>query len=169
MASTSVGACSAVVTWPVASTKRRNSVLVTVVASIQKPSMRTRCGGCSSARANAPTLPLVNSPPAIQTMSRGVVLVRSEPGEIARIVTLGRASYRKMIQNLRGAAGNNVIAIPLAVGVLAWAGILLAPAVGAVLMAASAVIAAINAQLFWLRHGRAIANRVKALLQTQLI
>ncbi len=76
-----------------------------------------------------------------------VVLVRSDPRDVARIVHLSRASYRKMIQNLWWAAGYNVVAIPLAAGVLAWAGILLAPAVGAILMSASTVIVAINAQL----------------------
>jgi P-type Cu2+ transporter len=76
-----------------------------------------------------------------------VVLVRSDPRDVARIVRLSRASYRKMVQNLWWAAGYNIVAIPLAAGVLAWAGILLAPAVGAILMSASTVIVAINAQL----------------------
>jgi Cu2+-exporting ATPase len=76
-----------------------------------------------------------------------VVLVRSDPRDVARIVHLSRASYRKMVQNLWWATGYNVVAIPLAAGVLAWAGILLAPAVGAILMSASTVIVAINAQL----------------------
>ncbi len=76
-----------------------------------------------------------------------VVLVRSDPRDVARIVALSRASYRKMVQNLWWAAGYNIIAIPLAAGVLAPAGILLVPAVGAILMSASTVIVAINAQL----------------------
>lgn len=76
-----------------------------------------------------------------------VVLVRSDPRDVARIVSLSRASYRKMVQNLWWAAGYNIVAIPLAAGVLAWAGILLVPAVGAILMSASTVIVAINAQL----------------------
>ncbi len=76
-----------------------------------------------------------------------VILVRSDPRDVARIVALSRASYRKMIQNLWWAAGYNVAAIPLAAGVLAWAGIILAPAVGAILMSASTVIVAVNAQL----------------------
>ncbi len=76
-----------------------------------------------------------------------VVLVRSDPRDVPRIVSLSRASYRKMLQNLWWAAGYNIVAIPLAAGVLAWAGIVLAPAVGAVLMSASTVIVAINAQL----------------------
>ncbi|SMP72932.1 Cu2+-exporting ATPase [Desulfonatronum zhilinae] len=76
-----------------------------------------------------------------------VVLVRSDPRDVPRIVRLSRASYRKMLQNLWWAAGYNIVAIPLAAGVLAWAGILLAPAVGAILMSLSTVIVAVNAQL----------------------
>ena len=76
-----------------------------------------------------------------------VVLVRSDPRDVARIVTLSRASYRKMIQNLWWAAGYNIVAIPLAAGVLASRGIILSPAMAAVLMSASTVIVAINAQL----------------------
>ena len=76
-----------------------------------------------------------------------VVLVRSDPRDIPRIITLSRASYRKMVQNLWWATGYNVVAIPLAAGVLAEAGILLTPAVGAVLMSLSTVIVALNAQL----------------------
>ena len=76
-----------------------------------------------------------------------VVLVRSDPRDVPRIIALSRASYRKMVQNLWWAAGYNVFAIPLAAGVLAAQGILLAPAFAAVLMSASTVIVAVNAQL----------------------
>jgi Cu2+-exporting ATPase len=76
-----------------------------------------------------------------------VVLVRSDPRDIPRIIKLSNATYRKMIQNLWWAAGYNIIALPLAAGALAWAGIILAPAVGAVLMSASTVMVSINAQL----------------------
>jgi P-type Cu2+ transporter len=76
-----------------------------------------------------------------------VVLVRSDPRDVPRIIRLSRASYRKMVQNLWWAAGYNILAIPLAAGVLAWAGIILVPAVGAVLMSLSTVIVAVNAQL----------------------
>jgi Cu2+-exporting ATPase len=76
-----------------------------------------------------------------------VVLVRSDPRDVPRIITLSRASYRKMVQNLWWAAGYNVVAIPLAAGVLAPWGIVLSPAVGAVLMSLSTVIVAVNAQL----------------------
>lgn len=76
-----------------------------------------------------------------------VVLVRSDPGDVPRIVELSQATYRKMVQNLWWAAGYNIIAIPLAAGVLANRGVILPPAVGAILMSASTVIVALNAQL----------------------
>ena len=76
-----------------------------------------------------------------------VVLMRSDPRDVPRIVSLSRASYRKMVQNLWWAAGYNIVAIPLAAGVLASQGILLSPAVGAILMSLSTVIVALNAQL----------------------
>ena len=74
-------------------------------------------------------------------------LVRSDPRDTPRIISLSRATYRKMAQNLWLAWGYNIFAIPLAAGVLAPWGILLTPAVGAVLMSASTVVVAINAQL----------------------
>ena len=76
-----------------------------------------------------------------------VVLVRSDPRDVRRIVGLSRATHRKMIQNLWWAAGYNLVAIPLAAGILARWGIVLHPAVGAALMSASTVIVALNAQL----------------------
>ena len=79
--------------------------------------------------------------------SAGIILVRSNPLDVVKIFKLSRASYSKMIQNLVWASGYNVVALPLAAGVLAWAGILLSPAVGALLMSISTVIVAINAQL----------------------
>ncbi len=79
--------------------------------------------------------------------SAGIILVRSNPLDIVKIIRLSRATYRKMIQNLVWAAGYNVFAIPLAMGVLAPIGITLDPAIGAVFMSASTVIVAINAQL----------------------
>jgi P-type Cu2+ transporter len=79
--------------------------------------------------------------------SAGIILVRDDPRDVVRIIELSRAGYRKMVQNLVWATGYNVFALPLAAGVLAPIGIVLAPAVGAVLMSASTVIVAANAQL----------------------
>jgi len=76
-----------------------------------------------------------------------IVLVRSDPRDVPAIISLSRASYRKMVQNLWWAAGYNIVAIPLAAGLLAGRGIVLSPALGAVLMSASTVIVALNAQL----------------------
>jgi P-type Cu2+ transporter len=79
--------------------------------------------------------------------SAGLILVNSNPLDVVKIFKLSRASYRKMIQNLWWAAGYNIVAIPLAAGVLAGWGILLSPAIGAVLMSVSTIVVAINAQL----------------------
>jgi Cu2+-exporting ATPase len=104
----------------------------------------------------------VNDAPALSTADAGiaigagtnvaveagdVVLVRNDPRDVSRIVTLSRATHRKMIQNLWWAAGYNVVAIPLAADVLAPLGFVLPPAAGAVLMSVSTIIVAINAQL----------------------
>jgi Cu2+-exporting ATPase len=79
--------------------------------------------------------------------SAGVVLASSDPRSVAGVIRLSRASYRKMIQNLAWAAGYNIVAIPLAAGVLTWAGITLSPAIGAILMSLSTIVVALNAQL----------------------
>jgi len=79
--------------------------------------------------------------------SAGVVLAGSDPRAVAGVITLSRASYRKMRQNLGWAAGYNLVALPLAAGVLAWAGLTLSPAVGAILMSGSTIVVALNAQL----------------------
>lgn len=103
----------------------------------------------------------VNDAPALATADVGIaicagtdvaveagdiVLVRSDPRDVPRIVTLSRASYRKMMQNLWWAAGYNIVAIPLAAGLLVPFGFVLSPAIGAVLMSLSTVIVAVNAQ-----------------------
>jgi len=79
--------------------------------------------------------------------SAGLILVNSNPLDVVKIFKLSRASYNKMIQNLWWAAGYNIVAIPLAAGVLANWGVLLSPAVGALLMSVSTIVVAINAQL----------------------
>jgi Cu2+-exporting ATPase len=79
--------------------------------------------------------------------SADVILVRDDPRDVARVVELSRATYRKMIQNLAWATGYNAVALPLAAGVLAPVGVLLPPAVGALLMSVSTVVVAFNAQL----------------------
>ncbi|NUP75129.1 MAG: heavy metal translocating P-type ATPase, partial [Sinomonas sp.] len=79
--------------------------------------------------------------------SAGVVLAGNDPRSVVSVVELSRASYRKMWENLAWATGYNVIAVPLAAGVLAFAGIVLSPAVGAVLMSLSTIVVALNAQL----------------------
>ncbi len=79
--------------------------------------------------------------------SAGIILVRSNPLDIVKIIRLSRASYRKMYQNLWWAAGYNVVALPLAAGILAPYGIVLSPAVGALLMSLSTIVVAMNAQL----------------------
>jgi Cu2+-exporting ATPase len=79
--------------------------------------------------------------------SAGVVLASDDPRGVVGVIRLSQASYRKMLQNLGWATGYNVLAVPVAAGVLAWAGVTLAPAVGAVLMSLSTIVVALNAQL----------------------
>ena len=74
-----------------------------------------------------------------------IILVNSNPKDVMALILFGKATYRKMVQNLFWATGYNVIAIPLAAGVLHNVGIVISPAVGAVLMSMSTVIVAINA------------------------
>ncbi|MCQ4119644.1 heavy metal translocating P-type ATPase [Rhodococcus tibetensis] len=79
--------------------------------------------------------------------SAGVVLAADDPRAVLSIIDLSRASYRKMWQNLVWATGYNIIAVPLAAGVLAFAGVAISPAVAAILMSVSTVVVALNAQL----------------------
>ncbi|PCC25325.1 copper-translocating P-type ATPase [Glutamicibacter sp. BW78] len=83
----------------------------------------------------------------IAVESAGVVLAGNDPRSVVSLLVLSRASYRKMLQNLWWAGGYNIIAVPLAAGVLAPIGFVLSPAVGAVLMSLSTIIVALNAQL----------------------
>lgn len=79
--------------------------------------------------------------------SADIVLVKSDPKDVVKVINLSKATYRKMLQNLGWATGYNIFAIPLAAGVLYGAGIVLAPALGAVLMSVSTIVVALNAQL----------------------
>jgi P-type Cu2+ transporter len=78
--------------------------------------------------------------------SADIILVQNNPLDVVNVLELSRASYRKMVQNLLWATGYNVVALPLAAGILAPIGILLTPAVGALFMSLSTIIVAINAQ-----------------------
>ncbi|MGE5804407.1 MAG: heavy metal translocating P-type ATPase, partial [Ignavibacteria bacterium] len=82
---------------------------------------------------------------AIETAD--IILVRSNPNDVVSLIKFARATYRKMVQNLLWATGYNIVAIPLAAGVLYSADIILSPALGAVLMSASTIVVAINAKL----------------------
>ena len=89
----------------------------------------------------------VGSGSDIAAETAGIVLVNSNPKDIVSLILFGKATYRKMIQNLSWATGYNVIALPLAAGVLYTQGILLSPAAGAVLMTVSTIVVAINANM----------------------
>ncbi len=89
----------------------------------------------------------VGSGSDIAAETAGIVLVNSNPKDVVSLIQFGKATYRKMIQNLIWATGYNVVALPLAAGVLYKMGILLSPAAGAVLMSVSTVVVAINASL----------------------
>jgi Cu2+-exporting ATPase len=89
----------------------------------------------------------VGSGSDIAAETAGIVLVNSNPKDVVSLIRFGKATYRKMIQNLAWATGYNVVALPLAAGVLYKAGILLSPAAGAVLMSVSTVVVAINASM----------------------
>jgi Cu2+-exporting ATPase len=79
--------------------------------------------------------------------SAGVILASSDPRSVLSVITLSKATYRKMVQNLCWAAGYNLISVPLAAGVLAPVGFVMPMSIGALLMSASTVVVALNAQL----------------------
>jgi Cu2+-exporting ATPase len=79
--------------------------------------------------------------------SAGIVLAANDPRGVLAVQKLSQTSYRKMLQNLAWATGYNLLAVPVAAGALAWAGVTLAPAVGAILMSLSTIVVALNAQL----------------------
>jgi Cu2+-exporting ATPase len=89
----------------------------------------------------------VGSGTDVAAATADIILVNSNPIDITALILFGRATYRKMVQNLIWATGYNVVAIPLAAGVLYSAGFLLRPEVGAILMSLSTIIVAINAKL----------------------
>jgi Cu2+-exporting ATPase len=89
----------------------------------------------------------VGSGSDIAAETSDIVLVNSNPRDVANLILFGKATYRKMIQNLAWATGYNIVALPLAAGVLYNAGVMLSPAAGAILMSISTVVVAVNAQL----------------------
>lgn len=89
----------------------------------------------------------VGSGSDIAAETADIVLVNSNPKDVANLILFGKATYRKMIQNLAWATGYNVVALPLAAGVLYNAGIMLSPAMGAVLMSVSTIVVALNARM----------------------
>ena len=89
----------------------------------------------------------VGSGSDIAAETADIVLVNSNPKDVANLILFGKATYRKMTQNLAWATGYNVVALPLAAGILYNAGIMLSPAMGAVLMSVSTIVVAINARM----------------------
>jgi len=149
--------------WPVANAVAEDLQIDTVFAEVLPEDKASKISELQrEGRKVAMVGDGVNDAPALATADVGIaigagtdvaveaghiVLVRSDPRDIPRIVTLSAATYRKMMQNLWLAAGYNIVAIPLAAGVLAGWGILLTPALGAIFMSASTIVVALNAQL----------------------
>lgn len=100
----------------------------------------------------------VGSGSDIAAETAGIVLVNSNPKDIVSLILFGKATYRKMMQNLVWATGYNIIALPLAAGVLYKSGILLSPAAGATLMALSTIVVAINASTLKIRRKEQVSS-----------
>jgi Cu2+-exporting ATPase len=96
----------------------------------------------------------VGSGSDIAAETAGIVLVNSNPKDIVNLILFGKATYRKMVQNLIWATGYNVVALPLAAGILYKTGVLLSPAAGAVLMSVSTVVVAINASMLKVKNNK---------------
>ena len=94
----------------------------------------------------------VGSGSDIAAETADIVLVNSNPKDVTNLIMFGKATYKKMIQNLAWATGYNVVALPLAAGVLYNAGIMLSPAMGAVLMSVSTIVVAINARMLKIKQ-----------------
>ena len=121
-------------------------------AEISPESQRNRPGMgtefCATIRTSITLRPItVGSGTDVAAATADIILVNSNPRDITALIMFGRATYRRMVQNLIWATGYNVVAIPLAAGVLSGVGIILSPEVGAILMSLSTVIVAINARL----------------------
>jgi len=87
----------------------------------------------------------IGSGTAVAAETADIILVNSDPKDITRLILFGKATYRKMVQNLFWATGYNIIALPLATGFIP--GLMISPAAGAALMSVSTIICAVNAQL----------------------
>jgi Cu2+-exporting ATPase len=111
----------------------------------------------------------VGSGSDIAAETAGIVLVNSNPLDVVRLILFGKATYRKMTQNLAWATGYNVVAMPLAAGVLYKAGILLSPAAGAVLMSLSTVVVAVNARLLRVTFGVGIFALASIIAQSIIL